>query len=469
MGGQEEPNGLNLGGQKASEKLAASVNMSGQKVGGDAYAMLPGWPMAERIAQVRVLELKTLDVIRQRALWEREESQQRMKLQHNLQMQKELKQLNADLEVRLSTVMQQEQKWQEEAVGCQALREELKQKCILHRKLLESHQKEVLHWSGKESNGLTEMDSLRTRSHSAEDSLKMTEGQLVERLEAKAHLQSTEFAACTNQIEALKKTSYLYEAKFADLKESLLEKAKEISRATEVRQAREANLRDTRKAFLLARKDYELQVQTLKDMISALAFKLHQSLRETKNKGMLELLTSVEAKYINIEEWESQCRGLRKEKERLNAMLAMPMQSRRSASKDLCYHVEGKDTILASLSEELKDMQHLWNLSREDSEVLKYEKAIRLAGIWEVSQRVYARKYLTKVEARMKSKVEAQDMLWEHGRQLEEMDDDEKPVEARPRTKWRIELECQISSRSNSLDGFSRNATDARLSLACHQ
>ncbi|MCO5594232.1 hypothetical protein L7F22_048259 [Adiantum nelumboides] len=51
---------------------------------------------------------------------------------------------------------------------------------------------------------------------------------------------------------------------------------------------------------------------------------------------------------------------------------------------------------------------------------LKCEQVSIWAGIWEVSEKVYTKKHLTKVQAQTKSKVEAHDMLWEHGRELEE-------------------------------------------------
>ncbi|KAI5063560.1 hypothetical protein GOP47_0022107 [Adiantum capillus-veneris] len=389
---------------------------------------------------------------------------------------KDLKQQIGDMEVKLSHAMQQEEKWQDEALKCEALKGELKQKCHLHTELLELHQKEASHWSEKESNWVREMEGLVTRAQNAEEKFRMTEGQLqtalsdlhclsanyadckqnmatcqeqiaqlhskldesnmqlhskeqefqnlqnkfnvtfsslseslkvqdaahseaktkIERLELDAQLQSTELVACLNQIDALKKEKNLYEAKIRELedtvvhqKESLLKKAEEISGITETKEAVEASLLDSRGELELAKRESDVQVETLKDKMSALELRLHLTLEsiQEKDKEKEALLASIEVKEKTIEELRILSKSLVEEKEMLNQsanalhaktqMLTIVMENEKSASKDLCNCVEEKDRTIASLSNELENLQHLLDLSKLDSEkVMKYKEKL---------------------------------------------------------------------------------------------
>ncbi|MCO5553094.1 hypothetical protein L7F22_006615 [Adiantum nelumboides] len=146
----------------------------------------------------------------------------------------------------------------------------------------------------------------------------------------------------------------------ADLKESLWEKAK-VSRATE-------GLGNTKEEFLFAKKESELQVQTLKGTLSAPELKLPQLLESTQKKDeeMQAWLTSVEVTDIAMKELKSLNRSFREEKEMLNQlvcalhtnsqMLALVVEGEKSVSNDLCNDVEEKESIIAS--KELKILQH---------------------------------------------------------------------------------------------------------------
>ncbi|MCO5606482.1 hypothetical protein L7F22_060670 [Adiantum nelumboides] len=155
----------------------------------------------------------------------------------------------------------------DKALACKARTEKRLKICETKLESLHATQTVALHWSERESNGLTKRGILVMRAQRAENQLQ------------NAMLDSQYFNCKYMECE--------WKAKFSvkDLKGSGLKKA-EVSRVTTISQAAEASLGNTRKVCSPANKASELQVQPLKDAWSTPKCKLHQleETMQTKDK-----------------------------------------------------------------------------------------------------------------------------------------------------------------------------------------
>ncbi|KAH7374028.1 hypothetical protein KP509_17G084600 [Ceratopteris richardii] len=389
----------------------------------------------------------------------------------------ELRRHTAEIEDKLIYAMQQEGKWKEDAVVCEALREQLQQKSLEQRELLDSHRKELLHWSAKESAWVADMESLMNRACIAEENLATSESKLknifsefqclelnyneckqkmitcedqiaqlqsmldannlqqhckekelqslhdefqlkvssfaalsqekdsalfeakkkIENLESRAYSQSAEYLVCIREKEELKKATQEHEAEImelkgtiADLEKCLSEKDGEILEVAKMKQLVEANLMDSREDFVVAKREYELQIQLLKDTVSAVEAKLHHSseILQKKEREMETLITTIESMDATNKELENLNLSLQEEKKMLNQsvdalqskmqMLVKELESEKILSNNLCICMEDKDRSIGSLSDELKNLQGLLNIAHSNNqEVARYEVKLK--------------------------------------------------------------------------------------------